>query len=162
MRKHERFIVVGKAGSAVVTLSEYGVCRVELRKYRRGSHKKPDSAQGRKAAAQIQDMLDGCPVQEELMLDISEGTAFQRGVWEILRSIPFGQTRSYLWVARRLGNPRAAHAVGPACGANPLPLVIPCHRVIMADGSLGGFTGGIELKRRLLLLEHEHICKHDQ
>jgi methylated-DNA-[protein]-cysteine S-methyltransferase len=86
-------------------------------------------------------------------VDLSSGTAFQRKVWRALTKIPYGQTRSYAWVARAIGAPKALRAVGTACGANPVPLIIPCHRVIASDGSLGGFGGGLRLKRRLLRLE---------
>ena len=82
-----------------------------------------------------------------------EGTAFQRGVWRKLQEIPYGETISYGELARRVGNPKAARAVGSANGANPLPIVIPCHRVIAGDGSLGGFGGGLPTKQTLLNLE---------
>lgn len=78
------------------------------------------------------------------------GTAFQRRVWEELRRIPFGETISYAELARRVGDPRAVRAVGGANGRNPLSVVVPCHRVIGADGSLTGYGGGIERKRWLL------------
>jgi methylated-DNA-[protein]-cysteine S-methyltransferase len=81
------------------------------------------------------------------------GTAFQCAVWAALRTIPYGETISYAELARRLGKPRAVRAVGSANGANPLPIVVPCHRVIGSDGSLTGFGGGLDLKRKLLTLE---------
>lgn len=81
------------------------------------------------------------------------GTDFQRRVWESLRVIPFGETISYAELARRIDNPKAVRAVGAANGRNPLMIVVPCHRVIGADGSLTGFGGGIERKR--WLLDHE-------
>ncbi len=81
------------------------------------------------------------------------GTPFQVRVWEELRRIPAGQTRSYGEVARAVGRPGAARAVGAACGANPVPLFVPCHRVLAAGGGLGGFGGGLPLKRALLLRE---------
>jgi methylated-DNA-[protein]-cysteine S-methyltransferase len=81
------------------------------------------------------------------------GTEFQQRVWESLRVIPFGETISYAELARRVGNPKAVRAVGGANGRNPLMIVVPCHRVIGADGSLTGFGGGIERKR--WLLDHE-------
>ncbi|HZF24676.1 MAG TPA: methylated-DNA--[protein]-cysteine S-methyltransferase [Steroidobacteraceae bacterium] len=81
------------------------------------------------------------------------GTPFQCAVWSALRAIPYGETISYAELARRLGRPRAVRAVGSANGANPLPIVVPCHRVIGSDGSLTGFGGGLELKRSLLALE---------
>jgi methylated-DNA-[protein]-cysteine S-methyltransferase len=82
-----------------------------------------------------------------------EGTPFEKTVWEELRRIPFGETRSYAEVARAIGRPGAARAVGRANGANPIPVVVPCHRVIGADGSLTGFGGGLDAKARLLELE---------
>lgn len=81
------------------------------------------------------------------------GTPFQQSVWSALRAIPYGQTRSYLDIANVIGKPSACRAVGAANGANPLPIVVPCHRVIGANGTLTGFGGGIEVKRRLLALE---------
>jgi methylated-DNA-[protein]-cysteine S-methyltransferase len=81
------------------------------------------------------------------------GTAFQRSVWRQLQEIPYGETISYGELARRVGNPKASRAVGSANGANPLPIVIPCHRVIAGDGTLGGFGGGLSTKRTLLALE---------
>ena len=86
-------------------------------------------------------------------LDLSAGTPFQRKVWQLLRTIPRGQTRSYAWVAQKIGKPRAARAVGAACGANLIPILIPCHRVIASDGSLGGYSSGLHRKKRLLKLE---------
>jgi methylated-DNA-[protein]-cysteine S-methyltransferase len=83
------------------------------------------------------------------------GTAFQRDVWRALRDIPFGETRSYSGLAQSLGKPSAVRAVAQANGANPLPIIIPCHRVIGADGSLTGFGGGLGIKR--WLLEHESV-----
>ena len=82
-----------------------------------------------------------------------EGTAFQQAVWRGLLSIPYGERRSYGWLAREIGNPGAYQAVGAANGRNPLPIVVPCHRVVGADGSLVGFGGGLEAKR--WLLDHE-------
>jgi methylated-DNA-[protein]-cysteine S-methyltransferase len=81
------------------------------------------------------------------------GTEFQRRVWRALTEIPYGQTISYGELARRIGKPSASRAVGLANGANPLPVVVPCHRVIGADGSLTGFGGGLPIKRKLLALE---------
>ena len=82
-----------------------------------------------------------------------DGTDFQRRVWEALRGIPFGGTTSYGDIARRIGHPRAVRAVGLANGRNPISIIVPCHRVIGADGSLTGYGGGLERKRFLLALE---------
>ena len=86
-------------------------------------------------------------------LDLPGATPFQRKVWEITRLIPYGETRSYTWVAEQVNKPRAARAVGQALAGNPLPIIIPCHRVVTIDDKLGGFSGGVEIKKRLLNLE---------
>jgi methylated-DNA-[protein]-cysteine S-methyltransferase len=105
------------------------------------------------AAAQLEAYFAGDLIGFDLPLDL-DGTEFQQQCWLALASIPYGQTVSYGEQARRLGlGPDAARAVGAANGQNPLPLVLPCHRVIGADGSLTGFGGGLHLKR--FLLEHE-------
>jgi len=107
------------------------------------------------AAAQLREYFDGTRQAFDLPLDL-KGTPFQRRAWLALAEIPYGETRSYGEQARRLGVPRAARAVGAANGANPVPIVLPCHRLVGADGSLTGFGGGLETKRRLL--EHESAC----
>ena len=94
-------------------------------------------------------------------LDPSSGTPFQRRVWEAAQRIPYGETRSYGWIAEEIGKPRAARAVGPAIGSNPLGIIIPCHRVIAGDGTLGGFGGGLPLKQRLLDMERAGRDRRD-
>ena len=89
-------------------------------------------------------------------LDLAGTTCFQQSVWQTVRTIPYGETRSYGWVASQLGLPKAARAVGQALGKNPVPIVIPCHRVISSNGELGGFGGGLEIKKFLLNLEQAH------
>ena len=86
-------------------------------------------------------------------LDLSGATVFQREVWEATRLIPYGETRSYQWVAGQIKQPKAARAVGQALGRNPLPIIVPCHRVLASDGKPGGFTGGLNMKKSLLRLE---------
>lgn len=86
-------------------------------------------------------------------LDVSRGTAFQRRVWNAMRRLACGQTRSYGEIARYIGKPKAVRAVGGACGANPIPVLVPCHRVLAADGKLGGFSGGLGWKKTLLARE---------
>jgi methylated-DNA-[protein]-cysteine S-methyltransferase len=88
-----------------------------------------------------------------------DGTEFQRRIWRSLAEIPFGETRSYGWLAARIGSPAASRAVGAANGANPIPIILPCHRVIGSTGLLTGFGGGIETKR--FLLQHEGIRVRD-
>lgn len=86
-------------------------------------------------------------------LDLSLATPFQREVWQVTKLIPYGETRSYRWLAEQMGKPKAVRAVGQALAKNRLPIIIPCHRVVKSDGELGGFSGGVEMKRRLLRLE---------
>ena len=93
----------------------------------------------------------GEALEFDLALDL-RGTPFQLDVWRALRTIPGGATSTYAGLARALGRPGAARAVGAAAGANPLPVIVPCHRLLAADG-LGGFSGGLALKRALLALE---------
>lgn len=88
----------------------------------------------------------------------SAGSPFQRRVWQALRQIPFGVTESYGALARRVGNAKASRAVGMANGRNPLSIIVPCHRVIGADGSLTGYGGGLERKRWLLEHEQRHVA----
>lgn len=97
--------------------------------------------------------LAGRPPRVLPPLDVSCGTAFQQRVWNALTKIPRGQTRSYGEIARTAGNAKAARAVGSACGSNPIPVLIPCHRVLAANHKLGGFSGGLEWKRQLLWRE---------
>ncbi len=86
-------------------------------------------------------------------LDVGAGTSFQQRVWSALRQIGFGETKSYSEVAAAVGSPKATRALGSACGANPIPLFIPCHRVLASGGKLGGFSGGLSWKMRLLAVE---------
>ena len=79
-----------------------------------------------------------------------EGTAFDHKVWRALSRIPYGETRSYRWIAEYAGSPKAARAAGQALKKNPLPIILPCHRIISSDGSLGGYSGGLEVKKWLL------------
>ena len=101
----------------------------------------------------LRSYLNGEKVSFPYRLDLIGATRFQQSVWKIVQAIPYGETRSYAWVASRLGCVTAVRAVGQAVGKNPLPIIIPCHRVIRSDGTLGGFTGGLAIKRRLLRLE---------
>jgi methylated-DNA-[protein]-cysteine S-methyltransferase len=104
------------------------------------------------AERELGEFFEGRRRQFELSLTIG-GTVFQNRVWTALCDVPFGTTCSYSDLARRIGSPNSSRAVGMALGRNPLAIVVPCHRVIGADGSLVGFGGGLEIKRKLL--EHE-------
>jgi methylated-DNA-[protein]-cysteine S-methyltransferase len=105
------------------------------------------------AAEQIHRYFTGGDGSFGLPLDMSGGTAFQQAVWREMLNIPFGQTTTYGELARRVGRPRAVRAVGAAVGANPLSIIVPCHRVVGADGSLTGYAGGLVRKTALLALE---------
>lgn len=94
----------------------------------------------------------GRHVRFSVPADLS-GTAFEIKVWKAIASIPWGKTRSYKWIAQRAGVPQGARAAGGACGKNPVPIIIPCHRVLQSGAGLGGYTGGIDIKKRLLALE---------
>jgi methylated-DNA-[protein]-cysteine S-methyltransferase len=102
--------------------------------------------------AQLAEYFDGCRTAFDVPLELA-GSPFQRRVWSALQEIPYGETVSYGELARRVGAPSAARAVGVANRENPVAVIVPCHRVIGADGSLTGFGGGLERKRRLLELE---------
>lgn len=105
-----------------------------------------------RVAAQLREYFAGTRTTFDLPLEPS-GTDFQLSVWELLRKIPYGVTTSYGELARRLGDPKASRAVGAANGANPIPIIVPCHRVVGSKGELTGFGGGLDRKR--WLLEHE-------
>lgn len=105
---------------------------------------------------QLQRYFKGEPVDFRTIPVAPPGTPFQQQVWNVLGDIPYGQTRSYGWVARQLGRPKACRAVGQANGKNPIPIIIPCHRVVQQDGALGGYSGGTWIKQFLLELEQAH------
>jgi AraC family transcriptional regulator of adaptative response/methylated-DNA-[protein]-cysteine methyltransferase len=152
-------------GRLLVAMTERGVCAVrmsdtdaELEKdlreeFPHAEIKRDDSAL-REQLQKILNHLDHNEPRLDLPLDI-RATAFQRQVWEKLRAIPYGQTVSYGDVAKSLGNPGAVRAVGRACATNPVALVIPCHRVVREDQSLGGYRWGLERKKKLLQKERE-------
>lgn len=108
------------------------------------------------ARAQLDEYFAGQRTQFDIPLE-PHGTEFQLATWAVLRTIPFGHTISYGEQARRLGDPAKARAVGAANGRNPLPIVVPCHRVVGASGHLTGFTGGLDIKRWLLQFESQQV-----
>ena len=105
------------------------------------------------AIEQLQAYFAGELQQFDLPLDLSAGTAFQQAVWQALLKIPFGQTTSYGALSSRIGKPLAVRAVGTAIGRNPIGIIVPCHRVVGADGSLTGYAGGLHRKEAFLTLE---------
>ncbi len=110
-----------------------------------------------RVAEQLAEYFTGARTHFDLDVAVP-GTAFQQRVWGALREIPYGVVVSYADVARRIGNPNAARAIGQANGANPTPIVVPCHRVIAADGTIGGFSSGLTIKRRLLDIERVRLA----
>ncbi|HBX36466.1 MAG TPA: cysteine methyltransferase [Pseudohongiella sp.] len=119
----------------------------------------PDWMRRNEAFKQVKQQLQAYFAGELKSFDLNlapQGTDFQRQVWQALQQIPYGATASYGDIARQIGRPDASRAVGAANGQNPIPIVIPCHRVIGSDGSLTGFGGGLACKRQLLVLEQQH------
>ncbi len=107
----------------------------------------------RQAQAEVEAFLSGERQAFAVPVDWTIGTTFQRRVWRATVKIPYGRVRSYGWVASKIGGRQFSRAVGMALGANPVPLIIPCHRIVAQDGSLGGFSCGLPIKRHLLRLE---------
>jgi AraC family transcriptional regulator of adaptative response/methylated-DNA-[protein]-cysteine methyltransferase len=159
-------IAASPLGRLLVAVTERGVCAVrmgdtdaELENDLRGEFPaatiRRDDAALREPVNKVLDHLTNREPQLDLPLDI-RATAFQRQVWEKLRAIPYGQTVSYGDVAKALGKPGAVRAVGRACATNPVALVIPCHRVVREDRSLGGYRWGLERKQQLLDRERDN------
>ena len=145
-------------GDLVITASDSGLTGVWFPGKGPVAAARPDDERGpastllARASEQLAEYFAGTRTTFDLLLDAG-GTAFERRVWDALRTIPYGTTLSYSELARRLGDPRATRAVGAANGKNPIPIIVPCHRVIGANGALTGFGGGLDRKR--WLLEHE-------
>ncbi|MEW5767898.1 MAG: methylated-DNA--[protein]-cysteine S-methyltransferase [bacterium] len=102
---------------------------------------------------ELTDYFEGKKVFFNYPFDLKQATPFQRKVWETVQAIPYGETRAYGWVAEIMGKPKASRPVGQALSANPLPILIPCHRILRSDGALGGFSSGLAWKKKLLQLE---------
>jgi len=114
-----------------------------------------DDRKNRKVLFQLKKYLEGKLRRFDCRLDM-RGTPFQKKVWSALAKIPYGRTRSYMDIARAIGHPKAFRAVGNANGKNPIPLIIPCHRVIESNGGLGGFGHGLKVKKQLIDFERTH------
>ena len=150
-------------GWITLTASPRGLTRIVLPRTAKASVKSPPpqtSGKDRHAARwlaqarrEVRAYLLGQSRAFRCPVDLGAATPFQRAVWRVTAQIPYGRVRSYQWIAAKLGSPRAARAVGNALGANPVPLLIPCHRIVAGDASLGGFSCGLHWKRRLLALE---------
>jgi methylated-DNA-[protein]-cysteine S-methyltransferase len=157
-------LIPSPLGLIGIAASPRGICRVSLcvrdasafrKVLRKEYHCRPVRRDRRfhKIANRVRAYFAGKPVRFDTALDLRAGTTFQKRVWDFLRSIPHGQTRSYRDVARGIGRPHSFRAVGGACGSNPVGIIIPCHRVINTGGKMGGFSGGLRSKRYLLRLE---------
>jgi len=153
---HEHLTIESPLGPLTLRASEAGLTQIRFLDGEGPRAPEPEGPQGgalvEEAARQLEAYFAGTRTDFDLPL-APEGTDFMKSVWKELLRIPFGATISYGELAQRVGDPNASRAVGSANGKNPLPIVIPCHRVIGADGSLTGFAGGVGLKRRLL--DHE-------
>ncbi len=136
-----------------VTFSDNGLTAISYVDTPAGPSSGPRTALMNALFQQLDAYFSGSPVRFSIAVDLTNGTPFQRRVWQELATIPHGQTRSYGDVARGIGNPRAARAVGMANRANRIPIVIPCHRVVASNGGLGGYSSGLSRKRALLELE---------
>lgn len=141
-------------------ISDAGVRSLLLPRTRREHvhllHGAPNVVLGRTLLNALKCYFAGIAVDfSNIPLDLGDATAFRREVWLAARAIPWGKTASYAGLAERMGRtPGAARAVGQALGANPIPIIIPCHRILAADGSLGGFSAGLDWKRELLRIEN--------
>jgi methylated-DNA-[protein]-cysteine S-methyltransferase len=146
----------GSIGPLTLAADEMGLRHIEFATSRRPLHIpaewKSDPLYFKEIKVQLKEYFKGERRQFDLPL-APRGTDFQLAVWQVLHTIPYGQVASYRWVAEQIGNPRAVRAVGGANARNPLPIVVPCHRVIGSDGALTGFGGGMAVKQRLLDLE---------
>lgn len=123
------------------------------------SLKKPTLKRGKAPAGftkQLSDYFDGKLREFKQNITLDEGTEFEKQVWLAIKDVPFGETRTYKWLAERLGTPGGSRAVGQALSKNPIPIVIPCHRIIESTGKIGGYSSGVDIKRRLLEMEYYH------
>jgi AraC family transcriptional regulator, regulatory protein of adaptative response / methylated-DNA-[protein]-cysteine methyltransferase len=156
-------------GALLVAVTDRGLCKVDLaddaiaaewalsNEFHRADIRRDDEALA-PIVAEVLARIDGRKPARELPLDV-RGTAFQRRVWEELQRIPLGETRTYGEIAAAIDAPRASRAVGSACGANPVPVVVPCHRVLPATGGIGNY--GLGPRRKQQLLEHEGAAPSD-
>ncbi|MBO1004554.1 methylated-DNA--[protein]-cysteine S-methyltransferase [Pseudogracilibacillus auburnensis] len=149
------YLVATKDGLCFIGSENRGLEEVKawLKKTRRPiDHLVEDFEKVKKYADELEQYMDGERKNFQLPI-VLQGTPFQEAVWATLQQIPFGETKSYSDVADSIGKPKAVRAVGTAIGANPLPIVVPCHRVIGKSGKLTGYRGGIAMKKKLLDLE---------
>jgi O-6-methylguanine DNA methyltransferase len=139
-------------GPLLLAVSERGLVALEFGRGRVDAGWVESAEKTASCARQLEEYFSGRRRRFDLPLDL-RGTDFQKRCWQELLEIPYGETRSYAQIARAIGNPQAVRAVGLANGQNPIAIIVPCHRVIGSDGSLTGYGGGLEAKRKLLELE---------
>lgn len=153
------FFAASLNGLCAVALRSPGIPgRVKALAEKQGRRLVPDAEAVRPYFVQVEQYLKGERQEFDLPIDWRcVGTEFERKVLQALQQVKFGEVVSYSDLARQIGKPRSARAVGMAMARNPIPIVLPCHRVIRQDGSLGGYGGGLELKQRLLTLEGKQI-----
>lgn len=145
------FVYSMPLGRLTIAADERGITRIEFGDVPLDMPRRP-SALTNTAATQLQEYFAGKRTVFDVALDL-QGTPFQLEVWNRLREIPYGQTSTYARIAEEIGRPRAFRAVGMANNKNPVPIIVPCHRVVGANGSLVGYAAGIKVKRYLLELE---------
>lgn len=127
-----------------------------VRELRRGASSEPQGELERQALKELEEYFAGERREFDVPTD-ADGTNFEFAVWCTVEDIPYGETRSYAEVAREMGAPKAVRAVARAIAKNPIPIIIPCHRVIRSDGSIGGYAWGVDMKRELLKLEGVNV-----
>jgi methylated-DNA-[protein]-cysteine S-methyltransferase len=148
----DSFAVDTALTNLAVTAAGGAVTRIDLNSRGR---RPPQNQFERRVARELRDYFAG--KRRDFTFPVRPaGTDFNQRVWQELARIPYGETRTYGELARKIGSPKAARAVGSANGRNPIPIVLPCHRVVAAGGKLGGYGGGLELKRKLLELERRY------
>ena len=152
--------ITTRDGSFLASYSAKGLARLNFPSNRNGHAPSANGVMSpqirrwhRATVAALKRALAGRAPQTLPPLDTSDGTEFQRRVWNVMRKVACGKTQSYGEIARSIGKSRAVRAVGGACGANPIPVLIPCHRVLAANRKLGGFSGGLDWKQKLLARE---------
>ena len=164
---HEKSVST-PVGYVVVQCSERGLSGVLLNPSARKSagfeangHNAAALRWVNQAARELEEYFDGKRQSFDIPLDV-EGTPFQKKVWQALCTIPYGETRSYGDIARQVGCPRGARAVGMANHDNPVAIIVPCHRVIATGGGLGGYGGGLQMKSYLLWHERQHARNNNR
>jgi methylated-DNA-[protein]-cysteine S-methyltransferase len=147
-------------GLIEITCSEIGISRIRFVEAREEEESQPQPQALIDCLQQLEEYFEGTRLKFTVPLDLRSGTEFYREVWKLVLAIPYGRTRSYSTIAETLGRPQASRAVGMANGRNPIPIIIPCHRVIGKNGSLTGYEYGLDVKEALLAIENPKRFAH--